>query len=89
MREGENVQASISNKAGVGRDRMQLGNARGQSICILQPALLANVGINEFCPKRACKTLDSNLQHTVHHILQSLECLRATMSSNRLRMRHY
>lgn len=35
-------------KAGVCRDRMQLGNTRGWSICILQPVLLANAGINEF-----------------------------------------
>ncbi len=50
MRETECESSTNFSRAGVGRDRMQLGNARGRSICILQPALLANAGINEFCP---------------------------------------
>lgn len=49
MRVTECESSTQFSQAGVGRDWMQLGNARGRSICILQP-VLANAGINEFYP---------------------------------------
>lgn len=50
MRVTECESSTNFSKAGVGRNRMQIGNAQGWSICIAQPVLLAKAGINECYP---------------------------------------
>lgn len=50
MRVTECESSTNFSKAGVGRDRMQIGNVTGRSICTLQAVLLANADINEYYP---------------------------------------
>lgn len=61
MRVTECESSMYFSKAGGGRDRMQIGNATGWSICILQPVLLANADINEFYPRASL-----GLQAAIH-----------------------
>lgn len=82
MRVTECESSTNFSKAGVGRDRMQIGNVTGRSICTLQAVLLANAGINEYYPWAALGLQAAIRCTQVYHILKSLECLWATMSSH-------
>lgn len=81
MRVTECENSTNFSRAGVGRDRMQTGNATGLSICILQAVLLAKLALMSSIHERLMAP-GSYLLCTVHHILKSLECLWATMSSH-------
>lgn len=89
MRVTECESSTNFSEAGVGRDRMQIGNATGWSICILQPVLLANAGINEFYPRVSPGSRQLSTAHSTPHPEISGMLVSHNVFTLTLRTRHY
>ncbi len=89
MRATECESSRSISKAGVGRDRMRIGNAIGRSICILQAVLLANAGTNEFCPWMSRGSRQLSTAHSTPHPEISGMLASHNVFTLTLRRRHY
>lgn len=68
---------------------MRTGNVTGRSICTLQPVLLANAGINEFCPSCLRGSRQPSTAHSTPHPEISGMLVSHNVFSLTLRTRHY